>query len=121
MKRLAAVVALLAFAVPAHAGAATLGLNMQDRIDSLDPALGFENTTWEPVTAASFMRAFTRSLDPALHGTAANYVHDIVGADAYAAGAASTIQGITQVGPFLSIHRRPLRQGTDGERGISRR
>jgi hypothetical protein len=91
VKRLTAVVALLlAFAVPAHAGAATLGLNMQDRIDSLDPAL---------------------------HGTAANYVHDIVGADAYAAGAASTIQGITQVGPFLSIHRRPLRQGTDGERG----
>jgi peptide/nickel transport system substrate-binding protein len=160
MKRLAAVVALLlAFALPAHAGAATLRLNMQGRIDSLDPALGFESTTWEveyatcvklvnypdiggprgatprleaasfefdsrdnltrtffvmpgryffsdgePVTAASFMRAFTRSLDPALHSPAANYVHDIVGADAYAAGAASTIQGITQVGPFLSIH-----------------
>lgn len=160
MRYLVAVVALLlAFALPAHAGAATLRLDMQDRIDSLDPALGFESTTWEveyatcvklvnypdvagpsganprfeaasfeldsrdnltrtffvlpgryvfsdgePVTAASFMRAFTRSLDPAMHGPAANYVHDIVGADAYASGAASTIQGITQAGPFLSIH-----------------
>ncbi len=160
MKRLAAVVTLLlAFALPAHAGAATLRLDMQGQIDSLDPALGFVSTTWEleyatcvklvnypdiggprgvtprleaasfeldsrdrltrtffvlpgryffsdgePVTAASFVRAFTRSLDPALHGPAANYVHDIVGADAYASGAASTIQGITQSGPFLSIH-----------------
>lgn len=160
MRRVAVVVALLvAFALPSHAGAAMLRLNMQAGIDSLDPALGFVNTTWEleyatcvklanypdvsgplgstprleaasyqlssldnltqtfvvvpgryvfsdgePVTAASFLRAFTRSLHPALHGPAANYVHDIVGADAYASGSAAAIRGITQIGPFLTIH-----------------
>jgi hypothetical protein len=48
MKRLAAVVAsLLAVALPGHAGGATLRLNMQGRIDSLDPALAFVSTTFD--------------------------------------------------------------------------
>jgi hypothetical protein len=48
MKRLAAVVAsLLAVALPGHTGAATLRLNMQDRIDSLDSALAFVSTNFD--------------------------------------------------------------------------
>src|SRR5439155_11738174 len=151
-------VVMLALAVPASAGAATLRLNMQNNLDSLDPANAFLTSSWgleyatclklanypdapaprgtipqlegaasyrissdgltytfvvpdgkyvfsngEPVSAASFVRAFARSLDPAIDTVARNYVHEIAGADAYAAGSASSISGITVRGAQLSI------------------
>jgi len=67
------------------------------------PAGKFFFSDGEAVTVDSFVRAFTRSLDPALSGPARGYVHDIVGADAYTARSASTISGIATHGSLLTI------------------
>jgi ABC-type oligopeptide transport system substrate-binding subunit len=151
MRILAALIALI-FAAPASA--ATLRVNMQGNIDSLDPAIAFLSQSWqleyatclklvnypdggttpqpeaastyfvskdgltytfvvpfgkyffsdgEPVGVDNFVRAFTRSLDPALHGPARAYVHDIVGADAYVSGTAQSISVITTQGSLFRI------------------
>lgn len=152
------VLAVLALALPAAASSATLNLNMQGRLDSLDPARADLTFSWgleyatcaklvnypdaasiagstpqleaaatyrvssdglaytfvvpdgkyvfsdgEPVSATSFVRAFTRSLDPALGALARDFTHEIAGADAYASGAASSISGISVIGAQLRL------------------
>ena len=154
-------VAVLALALPTaatSAGSTTLNLNMQSRLDSLDPARADLTFSWgleyatcvklinypdvpsiagstpqleaattyrvsgdgltytfvvpdgkyvfsdgEPVNAASFVRAFTRSLDPAIGPIARDFTHEIAGADAYASGSASSISGISVIGAQLRI------------------
>ena len=55
----------------------------------------FSPPSKEYVTAGSFKRALERDLDPALNSPAVGYFHDVVGADEYHAGQASSISGIT--------------------------
>jgi peptide/nickel transport system substrate-binding protein len=57
----------------------------------------------EPVTAASFARAFERTLSPSIQSPATAYSHVIQGADDYHAGVASSISGVTVRGPVLTI------------------
>jgi ABC-type oligopeptide transport system substrate-binding subunit len=57
----------------------------------------------EPVGVSSFVRALTRSLDPSLNGPARFFMHDVLGADAYESGAASSISGIATQGSLLKI------------------
>jgi peptide/nickel transport system substrate-binding protein len=55
----------------------------------------FSTASKETVTAETFKHAFERELAPAVSSPAINYVHDIVGADEYHGGQASSISGIT--------------------------
>jgi ABC-type oligopeptide transport system substrate-binding subunit len=57
----------------------------------------------EPVTAASFKRAFERTLSPVMHSPAQAFAHDIVGADAYMSSAAESIAGISADRNVLTI------------------
>jgi peptide/nickel transport system substrate-binding protein len=57
----------------------------------------------EPVTAASFKRAFERTLSPVMHSPARAFAHDIAGADAYMSGAAESIAGISADRNVLTV------------------
>jgi oligopeptide transport system substrate-binding protein len=158
LARLAIAAAVLVLAAPAAGSSTTLTLNMQSRLDSLDPARADLTFSWaveyatclklinyadvpsiggstpqleaaatyrvssdgltytfvvpdgkfffsdgEPVNAASFVRAFTRSLDPAIGPIARDFTHEIAGADAYASGTAPSISGISATGAQLRI------------------
>jgi len=54
----------------------------------------------QPVTAANYVAALNRDANPKLQSSAANYLHEIVGADAVIAGHARTISGVRTVGPY---------------------
>jgi len=54
----------------------------------------------QPVTAANYVAALNRDANPKLQSSAANYLHEIVGADAVIAGHAQTISGVRAVGPY---------------------
>lgn len=57
----------------------------------------------EPVTAAAYVRAFERALDPKQQSPAASFVRDIVGAQEYLDGKADSISGLTAQGNTLTI------------------
>jgi peptide/nickel transport system substrate-binding protein len=66
--------------------------------------------TGQPVRAANFVAAFNRDADPKLGSATADYLHEIVGADAVIDGKAKTIAGVRALGPYaLQIRTtRPL-------------
>jgi peptide/nickel transport system substrate-binding protein len=55
----------------------------------------FSTASKETVTAETFKHAVERALAPAVNSPAIGFMHDIVGADEYHAGQASSISGIT--------------------------
>jgi peptide/nickel transport system substrate-binding protein len=57
----------------------------------------------EQVTAASFARAFERSLSPSISSPALPFANVIVGADDYHAGLSASISGVAVHGPVLTI------------------
>jgi peptide/nickel transport system substrate-binding protein len=62
----------------------------------LQSGFRFSNPAKEKVTAQSFKRAFERAIAPAvIMPPALGYMHDIVGADEFRAGTASSISGVT--------------------------
>jgi ABC-type oligopeptide transport system substrate-binding subunit len=60
----------------------------------------FRFNTRRPVTAANFVAAFNRDANPKLQSPAANYLHEIVGADAVINGQAQTISGVRARGRY---------------------
>src|SRR3954449_5726112 len=64
---------------------------------------GFKFNTGEPLTAASFARAFERIFAPKMGSPGVNFVSDIVGADAALKGKRSLPTGIKVSGNKLSI------------------
>lgn len=56
-----------------------------------------------PVTAENFKYAIERSLSPKLRGNAAEFLGDVVGEDAYIAGKAKHLSGVTVHGNTLEI------------------
>jgi YVTN family beta-propeller protein len=71
----------------------------------------------EPVTARAFKYAIERSLSPRVHGYAADFIGDVVGANAYTAGRARHVSGVTVAGNKLSI--RLIRPAADFPTRIS--
>ena len=63
----------------------------------------FSPPSGEPVTAASFVRAIERTLDPRMGAYAGELMGDIVGAEAYAAGRAADVTGLEARGDRLII------------------
>ena len=57
----------------------------------------------EPVTAETFRDTIERALDPRMKSPADAYMQDVVGANAYMAGKAPHISGITASGTELSV------------------
>src|SRR4029453_10223422 len=64
---------------------------------------GLRFNTGVPVTAASFVHAIERILNPDLDSPAASSFHDVVGAQAVLSGAATTASGITARGNRLVV------------------
>ena len=68
---------------------------------------GFSPPSGEPVTAQTFRYTIERSLSPKLDGPAAGYLQgllsDVVGAQAYSAGRAKHVAGLTVRGDTLTI------------------
>lgn len=64
---------------------------------------GFSPPSNEPVTAEAFKYAIERSLDPRMNGPARAFMGDIVGAEAFMAGKARHISGVTVRGNELTI------------------
>ena len=63
----------------------------------------FSPPSGEPVTAQAVKYSIERSLHPRMRSPAAGFLSDVVGADAYAAGSAKHISGITASGDTLTI------------------
>jgi peptide/nickel transport system substrate-binding protein len=61
----------------------------------LQTSFHFSTASKETVTAQTFKHALERELAPGVNSPALAYLHDIVGADEYHAGQASSISGIT--------------------------
>jgi ABC-type oligopeptide transport system substrate-binding subunit len=64
---------------------------------------GYRFNTGEPVTAASFVRAFERALSPKMQSPGASFSGDIVGASAFSKGRTKRIAGIQVSGDQLTI------------------
>jgi peptide/nickel transport system substrate-binding protein len=77
------------------AGAPTISADGKTYTFRLQTSFRFSNASKETVTAESFKRALERALAPSVSSPALGHVHDIVGADEYHAGQASSISGIT--------------------------
>lgn len=63
----------------------------------------FSPPSGEPVTAASFVRAIERTLDPRMGAYAGELMGDIVGASAFAAGRARSVSGLEARGDRLTV------------------
>jgi ABC-type transport system substrate-binding protein len=64
---------------------------------------GFRFSDGTPVTAASYVRAIERALNPKMQSPAATFFSDIVGADKVMAGKATHPSGVTTSGNKLTI------------------
>jgi ABC-type transport system substrate-binding protein len=64
---------------------------------------GYKFSTGAPVTAASFANAINRDLNPALRSPAAQYLRDVIGADAVQQGTAQTASGVKAAGNKLIV------------------
>ncbi len=64
---------------------------------------GFRFHTGQPVTAASFRRAFIRGAHPRMNSPAVSYMHEVVDADAFNNGKAQTISGVVARGNTLTV------------------
>jgi peptide/nickel transport system substrate-binding protein len=64
---------------------------------------GFRFSTGAPVTAASFARAFVRAASKEMSSPAINFMGDIVGAEAFHAGSAKRLSGVTAQGNRLTV------------------
>jgi ABC-type transport system substrate-binding protein len=64
---------------------------------------GYRFSTGAPVTALNYMRAINRVLNPAMRSPGAQYLHEIVGADAMQHGVAQSVSGVRVVGNRLII------------------
>ncbi len=64
---------------------------------------GFRFSTGAPVTARSFARAFFRAAHKRMNSPGINFIHDIVGVDAFHAGKAKAISGVETSGNRLTI------------------
>ena len=63
----------------------------------------FSPPSGEPVTAQTLKYSIERSMHPKMRSPAAGFLSDVVGAEAYAAGSAKHISGITAAGDTLTI------------------
>ncbi|HEX6701682.1 MAG TPA: ABC transporter substrate-binding protein [Gaiellaceae bacterium] len=77
------------------AGAPTISADGKTYIFKLLTSFRFSNASKELVTAETFKHALERELAPGVDSFAGFYTHDVVGADEYHAGQASSISGIT--------------------------
>jgi ABC-type transport system substrate-binding protein len=64
---------------------------------------GFRFSTGAPVTAVSYAAAINRNLNPAMRSPAAQYLTDVVGADAVLQGRAQTASGVKAAGNRLIV------------------
>jgi len=64
---------------------------------------GWRYNTGKTITAADFKQAFLRGANKDMNSPAVSYEHEIVGADAYNKGTASTIAGVKASGNKLTI------------------
>jgi len=64
---------------------------------------GWRYNTGRTITAADFKQAFLRGANKDMNSPAVSYEHEIVGADAYNKGTASTISGVSASGNKLTI------------------
>jgi peptide/nickel transport system substrate-binding protein len=64
---------------------------------------GFKFSTGAPVTAASYAAAINRNLNPVMRSPAAQYLMDVVGADAVEQGRAQTASGVKVAGNRLIV------------------
>jgi ABC-type transport system substrate-binding protein len=64
---------------------------------------GYRFSTGAPVTAANYAAAINRVLNPVMHSPAAQFVQDVVGADAVQQGTAQTASGVKAVGDRLVV------------------
>jgi hypothetical protein len=67
------------------------------------PGFRFSPRSNQPVTAQTFKDSIERTLTPRMHGPAAQYVADVVGARSYTAGKASHVAGVVASGDTLTI------------------
>jgi YVTN family beta-propeller protein len=67
------------------------------------PGFRFSPPSNEPVTAQTFKATIERTLNPKMHAYYAQYLADVVGADAYMSGKAGHIAGVIANGDTLTI------------------
>jgi peptide/nickel transport system substrate-binding protein len=77
------------------AGPPTISADRTTYTFRLQTSFHFSTPSKETVTAETFKHALERELAPGVNSPALGYAHDIVGADEYHAGQASSIAGIT--------------------------